>query len=655
MENRNLALILSLILVFPSLPGVFGCDTWVALQDATVRDHVLFGKNSDRTIFDCQPLALYPRRSWLEGAVIDLGRISVPQVRETFATLGSGPYWCWGYEEGINEFGVVIGNEGVSTKPLQETIAAVKEGQGPKLGPTGMDLVRLGLERSRTAREAVETIASLTEKHGQFGSGLPGMGLEGAYDNSYLITDANEAWILETAGTRWAARKVEEEVASISNALSLSGSLTLASSDIFSFAREKGWWPGDAESDFDFSKAYSAEGSDQRFARERALVRAQCSLGLLKEKIGVVDESWMKRTARDRSTTPSLDLDVTASSCVVSLPAAAGDLPVFWWCASVPSSGIYIPFFVHGTELPTILTKAGTAGNVVVPPESAPIDQYAANSYWWIFRDLADLVNADRPARLASVRMEFDALEQAFATELPEVLKAASDLRRAGKGGEAAKTLDAFTARCVDQALSKTANLRALWIAQSPETKIPVAEVGTYIANFGAFKDADWMISARDGRLFLEIPGQGALELRPPDEKGFHALVVSPLAGVLFLRHPNHGIVAMTFRQGTKSFELPKKDLSLPPEIPLDKLQKYLGKYYSKEMKEIMEIVIKNNALALVIPGQKSYELRPPDEQGRWFFRVVGTIHLSFHESADGSVGSFTYHEGVAALVFIKN
>ncbi len=375
---------------------------------------------------------------------------------------------------------------------------------------------------------------------------------------------------------------------------------------------------------------------------------------MLKEKTGAVDESWMKRIARDRSTNPSLDLDVTASSCVVSLPAADGELPVFWWCASVPSSGIYIPFFVHGAELPAILTKAGTAGKKVVPPDSAPIDRYAADSYWWIFRDLADLVNADRPARLAAARAEFDALEQAFAVELPDVLKAASDLRRAGKEGEAAKTLDAFSARCVERALAKAAVLRDSWISRSPETKAAAAEAGTYVANFGAFIDADWTISARDGRLFLEIPGQGALELRPPDEKGFHALVVSPLAGVSFLRHPDHGIVAMTFRQGTMSFELPKKGLSLPPEIPLDKLQKYLGKYYGEKMNETLEIVIKNNALALAIPGQKTHELRPPDEQGRRFFRVVATIYLTFEESADGSVVSFTYHEVDAALIYKK-
>jgi len=639
------------------LPDLLGCDTWVALRGAAVRGKVLFAKNSDRTVFDSQPLALHPRQNWPEGTVIDLGRVSIPQIRETFATLGSGPYWCWGYEEGINEFSVAIGNEGVFTKPLQEALAAAREGRGPKPGPTGMDLVRLGLERSRTAREAVETISALTERYGQFGSGLPGLGLEGAYDNSYLIADPREAWILETAGTRWAARKVENGAASISNTLSLTTSIDLASPDLSSYAREKGWWSGGADTVFDFGQAYLAAGPDQQAARQRALVRSACSLGLLQEKAGdpaAVDEFWMMRIARDRSTSPSLDLDVTASSCVASLPAAEDGLPVFWWCASVPSSGVYIPFFVHGSKLPAFVSAAGTAGKKVVPPETASTDRFSPESYWWLFRDLADLVNADRTARLMAVRTEFDALEREFAADLPAVLKSASDSRRAGKTGEAALTLDAFTARCLEKAAAKAAKLRDFWKIPSAGTTPGAGEAGTYVANFGSFIDADWTVSSRDGRMFLEIPGRGALELRPPDRNGFRALVLSDQAGVSFIRDPVHGITAMTFRQGANVFELPKKGLVLPPEIPLDRLEKYLGNYHGDKLNETLEIIIKNNSLALKIPGKKTYELRPPDAQGRRFFRVVGTIHLTFQESPAGAVESFTYHEGAQALVYNK-
>src|SRR5690348_13784020 len=36
--------------------GLAMCDTWVALPDMTTTQSVIFAKNSDRPIFDCQPL-----------------------------------------------------------------------------------------------------------------------------------------------------------------------------------------------------------------------------------------------------------------------------------------------------------------------------------------------------------------------------------------------------------------------------------------------------------------------------------------------------------------------------------------------------------------------------------------------------------------------
>ncbi|WDU84347.1 hypothetical protein [Caloramator sp. Dgby_cultured_2] len=57
---------------------------------------------------------------------------------------------------GVNEFGVVIGNEAVFTK----------EGQGPP-ALLGMDMLRLALERSKTALEAVEHIVYFIKTYGQ--------------------------------------------------------------------------------------------------------------------------------------------------------------------------------------------------------------------------------------------------------------------------------------------------------------------------------------------------------------------------------------------------------------------------------------------------------------------------------------------------------
>ena len=73
--------------------------------------------------------------------------------------IGSAPWWLWGFEMGVNEWGVTIGNEAVQTREPTHHAALI-----------GMDLIRLGLERAQTADSAVEIIGALIEEYGQGGS-----------------------------------------------------------------------------------------------------------------------------------------------------------------------------------------------------------------------------------------------------------------------------------------------------------------------------------------------------------------------------------------------------------------------------------------------------------------------------------------------------
>ena len=67
---------------------------------------------------------------------------------------------------------------------------------------------RLALERASSASEAVNVITSLLETHGQGGPGFEKADGNITYDNSYMIADHSEVWILETASQHWAAQKV---------------------------------------------------------------------------------------------------------------------------------------------------------------------------------------------------------------------------------------------------------------------------------------------------------------------------------------------------------------------------------------------------------------------------------------------------------------
>ncbi len=177
------------------------CDTLGRL----LSHGAVFAKNSDRSPNEVQVTEFYPAKSGLSGNVA-CTYITIPQVSSTYAVLLSRPSWMWGAEIGVNEFGLCIGNEAVFTK-----------GAYGKTGLTGMDLLRLALERCRTATEAAECIIDLLRTYGQGGN--CGYDHDFYYDNAFLIMDRTALYILETCGKEWVLKQYES--ASISNRLSI--------------------------------------------------------------------------------------------------------------------------------------------------------------------------------------------------------------------------------------------------------------------------------------------------------------------------------------------------------------------------------------------------------------------------------------------------
>ena len=149
-----------------------------------------------------------PRQKNPEDTLVTCTYIEIPQATETYEHIGSKIWWTFGYEHGMNEHGVAIGNEAVwSKEPLEG-----------KNGLLGMDLVRLGLERGKTAYDAMHVIIDLLAKYGQCGNCVhTSEGMEFRYHNSFLIADPHEAWVLETAGEYWVAKRITIGVYSISN------------------------------------------------------------------------------------------------------------------------------------------------------------------------------------------------------------------------------------------------------------------------------------------------------------------------------------------------------------------------------------------------------------------------------------------------------
>ena len=177
------------------------CDTLGTL----INGRALFGKNSDRSPNEPQVLEYIPAAIH-GGSQLKATYISAEQVKETHGVLLSRPTWMWGAEIGVNDCGVCIGNEAVFTL-----------GKYGKTGLTGMDMLRMALERSDSAKAAVDTLTALLEQYGQGGN--CGYDHEFFYDNSFLVMDRSELYVLETCGKKWVYKKYEK--ASISNRLSI--------------------------------------------------------------------------------------------------------------------------------------------------------------------------------------------------------------------------------------------------------------------------------------------------------------------------------------------------------------------------------------------------------------------------------------------------
>ncbi len=219
------------------------CDTLVALGKATSTGRTIFGKNSDRPPNESQLVEYHPAKEYDDDSILRCTHISIPQVRKTYAVFLSRPHWMWGAEMGANEHSVVIGNEAVFSKE-----------EVPDTGLLGMDLVRLGLERGKTAREALDIITQLLEEHGQ--GGVCELNGVLTYHNSYIIADANNAWVLETSRKRWIAERVDS-VRSISNGYTIQGTGDMASRDLVEHAINEGWV--EDKDSFSFSEAYDNE------------------------------------------------------------------------------------------------------------------------------------------------------------------------------------------------------------------------------------------------------------------------------------------------------------------------------------------------------------------------------------------------------------
>ena len=334
------------------------CDTLCVIGE----HGVLFAKASDRPVGEVQLFRSFPARP--SGGTLRTQYLSILD-HGSAAFVGGYPTWLWGVEHGVNEHRVAIGNERVWTVDDADVLP-------PAL--LGMDLVRLGLERGRTAEEALDLMVNLLEEHGQGGIGEEATGE--AYFSSFLICDPTGAWILETSNRTWAAKSVGRRGArggSISNRLTLETEWTRASRNVPPGANFQRWRDQD----------HPTPHADQRLAATAAVACADPAPGprelaavlrhhggrpwgaptaerIERDGIDPLPPSKPRRDGTGVSVCMHLrGWEATTGAMIASLPLDPHDPLRAWVLLGNPCVGVFVPTFPPG-PVPTALDDPRT-------------------------------------------------------------------------------------------------------------------------------------------------------------------------------------------------------------------------------------------------------------------------------------------------------
>ena len=101
------------------------CDSMIAAAPASATGNIIYAKNSDRPLNEAQPLVYFPPADHEPGEIVQTSFIKVPQVAHTYGVIGSKLDTFFGCEHGINEWGLVIGNEQVECERVLVSLDAL--------------------------------------------------------------------------------------------------------------------------------------------------------------------------------------------------------------------------------------------------------------------------------------------------------------------------------------------------------------------------------------------------------------------------------------------------------------------------------------------------------------------------------------------------
>ena len=221
------------------------CTNFIVGKKASADGSIICTYNAD-SYGSFDGLCHYPAGKHAKGTMRDIvdweskkfiGRIA--EAPETYNVIGN-----------INEYQVTIG---------ETTYGGREEMVDPKGGIDYGSLIYLGLQRSKTAREAIKVMTTLAETYGYCSEG-----------ETFTICDPREAWIMEmmgkgpgSKGVVWVAQRIPDNAICGHANQSRIGKFNMKdkdnvmySKDVVKFARKMGWYSG-KDADFNWKMTYA--------------------------------------------------------------------------------------------------------------------------------------------------------------------------------------------------------------------------------------------------------------------------------------------------------------------------------------------------------------------------------------------------------------
>lgn len=252
---KRIVLVVSLLVSYFSS---WACTNFIVGKKASADGSVICSYNADDYGLFIG-LCHYPAGKHEKGSVrkiydwdTNVYHGQIPEAEVTYNVIGN-----------INEYQVSIGETTFGGREeLVDTTGVLDYGS----------LIYIALQRSKTAREAIKVMTTLTDKYGYCSGG-----------ETFTICDPNEAWIMEMIGkgpgrkgTVWVAVRIPDDAicahanqSRIRTFNQKNKKNVMFSKDCITFAREKGWFSG-KDADFSFCEAYAyPDFSGRRFCEAR--------------------------------------------------------------------------------------------------------------------------------------------------------------------------------------------------------------------------------------------------------------------------------------------------------------------------------------------------------------------------------------------------